>query len=317
MRARLFASAAAVLLMLCPVLAGQTARPSPAAMTTGLDGIWNFSSLTPLERPADFSGRATMTAAEAESYTKQTLERNNADRRDGSVDADLARAYNDAWYDRGSKVAVVNGEARTSLITDPPDGRLPALTAAAQQRQAARAQLRRDRPADGPEDRSLAERCLLFNAGPPNLPGPYNNYVQILTFPGYVVIFNEMIHDARVVPTDGRAHAPASMRRLLGDSVGKWEGKTLVVDTTNFTDKTSVRGSGPDLHLTERYTRTGADSLLYEFTVSDPGSFTRPWSVALPMSRTDESLYEYACHEGNEAMTGILRGARFGEKSAK
>jgi len=200
------------------------------------------------------------------------------------------------------------------LIVDPPDGRIPALTADAQRRAAARADARRDHPADGPEDRSLGERCLLFNAGPPMLSGPYNNFVQILQSSDYVVILNEMIHDSRIVPLDGRPHLPQGIRRLLGDSRGRWEGNTLVVETTNFSDKTNVRGSGEQLRLTERFTRADAKTLLYEFTVDDPGSFVKPWTAVLPMSKTNDQIYEYACHEGNYAMTGILRGARSQEK---
>jgi len=310
-------------LSLSVVLAASQAAPQPsrsAAVARTPDGhpdlqaIWNFSSLTPLERPAEFAGKPTMTLAEAAQYEKTVTARNNADRRDGGVAADLARAYNDAWYDRGTHVAIINGVAHTSLIADPPDGRVPPLTPDAQRRQEQRAQLRREHPSDGPEDRSLAERCLGFNAGPPMLPGPYNNYMQLLQFKDYVVVFNEMIHDARVVPTDGRPHPPASVRKYLGDSVGRWDGNTLVVDTTNFTDKTNFRGASDRLHLVERFTRLDSDTLLYEFTVDDPSSFTKPWKAAIPMKRTDEQLYEYACHEGNEAMVGILGGARHEDK---
>ena len=323
----LLATAASVLVLTSGSVAqGPPPRPAAARSFTppktedgraDLQGTWNFSTLTPLERPADLAGRATMPLDEAARYEKQVIERNNADRRDGPVEADVARAYNDGWYDRGTHMAILDGAAKTSLITEPADGRIPALTADAQSRQAARAQARRDHPADGPEDRSLAERCLGFNAGPPMLPGPYNNYMQLFQFKDHVIIFNEMIHDARVVPTDGRPHAPASVRKYLGDSVGRWEGNTLVVDTTNFTDKTNFRGASDRLHLVERFSRIGAETLLYEFTVEDPSSFTRSWSVSVPMKRTDEQLFEYACHEGNEAMQGILRGARFGEKNSK
>ena len=299
---------------LSPFLAAQQAGAArPASSRLALDGVWTFSSLTPVERPQEFAGRPTMTVDEARRYAAAVRERQNADRRDGGVAADLARAYNDGWFERGDQVAYVNGEYRSSLIVDPPDGRLPALTADAQRRREALLQDRRDHPADGPENRSLAERCLLFNAGPPNLPGPYNNYLQVMEFPDRVVIFNEMIHDARIVRING-THPPAHIRSWLGDSIGKWEGATLVVDTTNFTDKTNFRGASDKLHLVERYTRVNDDTLLYEFTVTDPAAFTKPWSVALPMRRTDEQIFEYACHEGNEAMTGILRGARFGEK---
>jgi hypothetical protein len=321
-RGLIFGTAASFALFVA-LAAGQAARPAAKAGAVprtpegrpDFQGVWNFSSLTPLERPAEFTGKPTMTAAEAAQYEKTVTERNNADRRDGTVDQDVARAYNDAWYDRGTHVAFINGVARTSLVVDPADGHIPALTAEAQQRQAARAQLRREHPADGPEDRSLAERCLGFNAGPPMLPGPYNNYMQVYQFKDHVVIFNEMIHDARIVPTDGRSHQPSSVRRYLGDSIGRWEGDTLIVDTTNFTDKTNFRGASERLHLVERLSRPDANTLLYEFTVDDPSSFTKPWSAALPMKRTDEQLYEYACHEGNEAMIGILGGARYEDKN--
>lgn len=291
--------------------------PRTAEGRPDLQGTWNFSSLTPLERPAEFNGRPTMTRDEAEKFQSTILERNNADRRDGGVDADVARAYNDAWYDRGTGLALVNGEYHTSLVVDPPDGRLPALTPEAMKLQAARVQDRRDHQADNPENRSLGERCFGFAAGPPMLPGPYNNIVQIFPFKDYVVIYHEMIHDARIVYTDGRPHLPKNIRKYMGDSIGRWEGDTLVVDTTNFTEKTAFRGATENMHLVEKFTRADADTLLYEFTVSDPAAFTKPWTVQLPLKRTDDMLYEYACHEGNEAMLGILRGARFEERNRK
>ena len=284
--------------------------PPTASGHPDLQGTWNFSTITPLERPAEFAGKEFLTDAEAAAYEKRTVQRNNRDTRESSADADVASAYNEFWWDRGVHAARVNGRVRTSLIVDPPDGKIPALTADAQRRAAARADARREHPADGPEDRSLGERCLLFNAGPPMLSGPYNNFVQILQSSDYVVILNEMIHDSRIVPLDGRPHLPQGIRRLLGDSRGRWDGNTLVVETTNFSDKTNVRGSGEHLRLTERFTRADAKTLLYEFTVDDPGSFVRPWTAVLPMSKTDDQIYEYACHEGNYAMTGILRGAR-------
>src|SRR5438874_5795249 len=282
-----------------------------------LQGVWNFSTLTPLERTAEFAGREFLSDAEAKAFEARTLERNNRDNREQSADADVAGAYNEFWWDRGIHAARVHGKVRPSLIVDPPDGRIPPLTADAQARAAARADARRAHPADGPEDRSLGERCLLFNAGPPMLSGPYNNYVQILQTRDFVVVHTEMIHDARIVPLDGRPHLPTSVRSLLGDSRGRWDGDTLVVETSDFSDKTTVRGSGPGLRLVERFTRDGSSTLLYEFTVDDPASFTKPWTAVLPMSRTDAQIYEYACHEGNYAMTGILRGARAGEAPPK
>ncbi|HYM23644.1 MAG TPA: hypothetical protein VEU08_10555, partial [Vicinamibacterales bacterium] len=221
------------------------------------------------------------------------------------------------WWERGTHVANVRGRLLTSLIVDPPDGRVPALTAEAQKRNAERAADRRQHPADGPESRSLGERCLMFNAGPPMLPGPYNNYVQIFQMDRAVVILNEMIHDTRIVPVgaDGAgAHPPPSIRRWQGDSRGRWDGATFVVDPTTFTDKTNFRGSGERLHLVERFTRVDPRTLLYEFTVDDPSTFTRPWSAALPMTKTADRVFEYACHEGNYALADILRGARAEEK---
>jgi hypothetical protein len=293
-----------------------SARLQPSGTTKGdLDGVWAFSTLTPLERTSEFSGKPALTPGEAAAFEKRTIERNDRDRRDGaSADADVANAYNEFWWDRGTRVANVRGRLLTSLVTDPPDGRIPALTQAAQARGAERANDRRQHPADGPENRSLGERCLMFNAGPPMLPGPYNNYVQIFQMGRAVVILNEMIHDARIVTVDGSPHPPVTIRRWQGDSRGRWDGGTLVVDTRNFTDKTNFRGSGETLHLVERFTRVDAKTLLYEFTVDDPSTFTRPWSAALPMTKTNDRVFEYACHEGNYALPDILRGARAEEQ---
>jgi hypothetical protein len=290
-------------------LAAQTSKPSD------LDGVWAFSTLTPLERTAEFAGKPTLTPAEAAAFEKRTIERNDRDRRDGaSADADLGGAYNEFWWERGTHVANVRGRLLTSLVIDPPDGRIPELTRQAQLRAMERNNDRRQHPADGPENRSLGERCLMFNAGPPMLPGPYNNYVQIFQMGRAVVILNEMIHDARIVPVDGSSHPPPPIRRWQGDSRGRWDGAALVVDTTNFTDKTNFRGSGEQLHLVERFTRVDDKTLLYEFTVDDPSTFTRPWSAALPMTKTTDRVFEYACHEGNYALADILRGARAEEK---
>jgi hypothetical protein len=288
-------------------VSAQSAR-RPADGRPDLQGVWNFSSLTPLERPAQFAGKAVLTDDEAAQFEEQARERNNADRKRETAEADVAVAYNDAWYDRGTRVV---GDKRTSLIVDPPDGKIPALTPEGQARANARAEARRQRgSADGPEDRSLAERCLMFNAGPPLLPGPYNNNLQIVQTAAYVVIGNEMIHDARIIPLDGRPHLPKTIRRWQGDPRGHWEGNTLVVDTTNFSDRTNFRGADENLHLIERFTRVGARTLNYEFTIDDPTVFSRPWTVSLPMTLSDGQIYEYACHEANYAMSGMLKGAR-------
>jgi hypothetical protein len=281
-----------------------------------LEGVWGFATLTPLERPAEFAGKAVVSNEEAAAWARQTIERGDRDRRDGGAAVDVGRAVNDYWFERGTSLAALGGKRMTAMIVDPPDGRLPPLTESGRARVAARAEDNRQHPADGPENRSLQERCLVFNGGPPIQPGPYNNFVKILQFKDYVVIFTEMIHDARVVPLDGRPHVAAAVRQWLGDSRGRWEGDTLVVDTTNFTSKTPFRGTDENLHLVERLSRADATTLLYEFTIEDPTAFTRPWTARLPMKKTSERLYEYACHEANYALPNILRGARYEERTS-
>lgn len=309
MSPRLLASTAITVGLLAPAQAGWT--PSKTADgQPDLQGIWSNATITPLERPADLAGKQFFTPQEAAAYEQDIRKRNNMDRRDGAgTDADVGRAYNDFWWDRGTHVV---NTLRTSLIVDPPDGRLPALTPSAQKRTAARAEERRRHPADGPESRSLMERCIqIGSAGPPMLPSAYNNNYQIVQAPGYVTILNEMIHDARVIPLDGRPHLPPSVHLWLGDSRGHWEGNTLVVDTTNFTDQTAFRGASERMHLIERFTRTSPDTLLYEFTIDDPSAFERPWTVQLPSVKFDGGpIIEYACNEGNRGMEGILAGAR-------
>ena len=279
-----------------------------------LQGVWAFATLTPLERPAEFEGKPFVGEAEAAAWVDQQLERNNRDRRDGGAAVDVGRAVNDFWFERGTALASLDGKRMTSMIVDPPDGKLPPLTPQARERGAARAADNREHPADHPENRSLQERCLAFNAGPPIQVGPYNNFVQILQFGDRVVIFTEMIHDARIVWLDGRPFPPEPVKLWLGASRGKWEGQTLVVDTRNFNGKVGFRGTGEQLHLVERFTRLSAKELLYEFTVDDPDTFARPWTARMPMTRSDGRIYEYGCHEGNHALEGILRGARYAEK---
>src|SRR5262249_985154 len=244
----------------------------------------------------------------------KVVQDSNRDRRGANAEADVAGAYNDFWFERGTKVVPTR---RTSLVVDPTDGKVPALTPEAQKMAAARAAGSR-RPPEGPEDAGLPERCLLWGtAGPPMIPSGYNNNYQILQTPGYVVILVEMIHEVRIIPLDGRPHLPGNIRQWLGNSRGHWEGNTLVVDTTNFTDKTHFRGSDQKLQLVERFTRTGPDTILYEFAVDDPTAFTKSWKGQAPFTRTPGPIYEYACHEGNYGMTNILSGARAQEKEAK
>jgi len=295
------------------------------AQHPSFEGIWNSASLTPFQRPVELGAKEFYTEQEAAAYEKARAQEMNRDRRDGGQEADIARAYNELWFDRGSKLARTR---RTSMIIDPPDGRVPPMTPEARKKFQAIQEKFAAHPADGPEDRPLAERCLLWpTAGPPMLPGAYNNNYQIVQAPGNVTILVEMIHDARIIPTDGRPHLPQNIRQWMGDPRGHWEGNTLVVETTNFTEKTSdvgagmqrttFRGSDDRLRLMERFTRVDADTLLYEFTVDDATAFTRPWTAQIPMTRSTSPLFEYACHEGNYAMTGVLAGARAEEKKGE
>ncbi len=274
-----------------------------------LQGIWNNNTSTPLERPEALAGKALLTDDELAAFTAQRqASREDRDSRDGrGTDADVRRAYNAYWFP-------VPGEAirRTSLILDPPDGRIP-YTPEGRKRVDARRAARQGPPA-GPEDRSLWERCI--TRGVPRTPGGYNNHFQIVQTPGYVMILIEMIHEARIIPLDGRLHVGQHIRQWLGDSRGRWEGDTLVVDTSNFTDKTNFRGSGENLHLVERFTRVDADTLLYEYTIDDPESFERPWMATVPMAKSQGPLFEYACHEGNYGMFNLLAGARAADRAA-
>jgi len=277
-----------------------------------LEGIWTNATLTPLERPADLANKEFLTEQEAAEFAQKALRDVDGDRRDGGSATDVNRAYNEFWRDRGKVVP----DRRTSLIVDTPDGRIPALTPAGQKLAAARAEARRLHPFDGPEDRSPAERCIATpNAGPPMMPANYNANYQIVQTRDSVTIVSEQIHDARIIPLDGRPHLPAGIRQWMGDSRGHWEGNTLVVETTNFTDRTNFANSGAGLRLVERLTRTAPDRILYEFRLDDPATFTRPWTVRIPMTKAPGPLYEYACQEGNYGMTGMLAGARTEEKA--
>ena len=269
--------------------------------------MWTNATITPLERPAELAGKPFFTKEEAAAYERRTAEQSNRDRRDGPADADVTRAYNEAWWDRGTKIVP---SLRTSLIVDPPSGRLPALTPAAQEAARRRAEALQ-RPANGPEDRLIRERCIVGdNVGPPMMPSAYNNNFQIFQSANYVAILSEMMHDVRIIPLDGRTHLASNLRSWLGDSRGRWDHNTLIVETTNFNGKISFRGSDENLRVVERFTRTAPDLILYEFRIEDPTAFTAPWSAEVPLRATKGPIYEYACHEGNYGMIGLLSGAR-------
>jgi hypothetical protein len=307
-----------------------------------MQGTWDFRTLTPLERPRALGNKATFgSEEEEEAFRKKAVELADVDvNRDAMGDLDVEGAYNAWWMDYGTEL---NEDRRTSLIVDPANGRLPDLTPNAL------AQLKKNRlrnhpvrdifsiemdnkkwRPEGPESVGLSERCLLsFNGGPPLIPSAYNNNLRIVQTPNHVVIFTEMIHDARIVPMDGRAHLPAEMAKWTGDSRGHWDGDTLVVETKNFTDKTptyqlpldlnnldvnGVVGASMNMHLTERFTLASESRLIYEYTLDDPEAFTSPFTVAIPMKATEDQIFEYACHEGNYAMEGMLKGARLLEQ---
>jgi len=331
-------TSAALLVLVVPV-AGQTpaaraatktptatraARPYKAPRTVDgqpdLQGVWNYATATPLERPGEFAGKAVLSDEEAAEFAQKDAEKflNNL-----TKPADGVGNYNEFWYDGNKRVI---DSKRTSLITDPADGRIPALTAAAQRRVDAIAASRKGTGAHEPTPGGWVEelgpgglqvRCIMgFNSGPPMTPAAYNHNVQLFQSPGYVVILNEMIHNARVVPLDGRPHG--TVPQWAGDSRGHWEGETLVVDTKNFLRETAFNNgrTTASLHLIERFRRIDADTLSYEFTVEDPNTYTRPWTAEIPMAKSDQPMYEYACHEGNYGLTGILAGARAKEQVA-
>ena len=278
-----------------------------------LQGIWDFRSATPLERPARFTGREFMTADEVKAYEQLALEREDGRPPD---DARTEQSVHPSWWLDYGKTVVKT--MRTSLIVDPPDGKIPPMTAEGKERAAARrAAARTHGPADSYENRSLQERCITRGLPEVTLPGPYNNNLQIVQTPGYVMLLTEMIHDARIVPMDRRPHNGPIMRAWMGDSRGRWEGDTLVVDTINFTDRTNFRGSGANLHLIERFTRLDAGAIEYRFTLDDPTTWTKPWTVAYPIVKADGLMYEFACHEGNYGLRDILSGARWEEKAAE
>jgi len=276
-----------------------------------LQGIWNHGTITPLERPTQHAGRDLLTHEEVVALNEEADTR--ADHREGlTAQGDVDLAYNAFWWDRGISTG------RTALIMNPADGRLPSLTPAARMRmkstEAQRlALVRRGRaPAEGPEDMDLGDRCLVYRPVPIVSSG-YNNHVQIAQSPGYIAIFQEQIHEIRIIPLDDRPHIQPHITQWLGDSRGHWKGGTLVVETTNFSDQATYLNSNEYRHVVEQFTRVSHDTIEYQFTVSDPTTWTQSWTAMVPWRQTDGPIYEYACHEGNYGMVNLLTGARFQE----
>jgi len=278
-----------------------------------LQGVWDFRSLTPMERPEELADIENFTAEQAAEFAEETIRTRSRD----NDTSDRVVPYNDFWFDEGTSVTT----ERTSLVVDPPDGRIPPLTQEAMDRQQALEEARAGVGGHEPTEGGFVEdlgpgglqvRCILgFNSGPPMAPSAYNNNVQVFQTEDTVVLYNEMNHNARVVPLDGRDHLDAGIRQWVGDSRGRWEGDTLVVETTNFLRETNFQrgATTPNLTLVERLTRVDADTLQYDVTVDDPTVWTQPWTFSVPMRRNPEPLYEYACHEGNYGLENILAGA--------
>jgi hypothetical protein len=278
-----------------------------------LQGIWTNATITTFERPAEFKDKPTLTEKEAVAFETRVDTQFQTDRRGQTADQDRDQAYNRLFLDRGDKLARVDGVARTSLIVDPPDGKMPALTQEARGRM--RGRMRQSY--DSVKQRPLGERCLMgfgSTSGPPMLPVLYNNNYQIVETPSTIMILVEMVHDARFIHMDRTTHLSPDVTQWMGDSIGHWEGDTLVVDTTNFSDKTRFRGSSTNLHVMERFQRLNKDTILYRVTLDDPTSFTKPFTLEYPFNATAGPIFEYACHEGNYAMPDILGGARSLEK---
>ena len=292
-------------------LAGVLVLPEPVAGQIAqlekrqpvLQGLWTNSTTTPLERPAEMGDRALLTEAEVAALDAQAVGRNDRPPRAGDPGT-----YNEFWWERGTRLR------RTSLVVEPEDGRIPAMT------DAGRARAARTRGARDWTDRNLAERCL--TRGAPKRPGGYNNNFLILQVPGYVVMLQEMIHEVRIIPLDGRPHIDAGIRLWMGDSRGRWDGETLVVETINFSDQIVYNsynccpGAGANLRLVERFTRVDASTIDHRYTVEDSTTYAGPWTAAMPMSRFDGPIFEYACHERNYGMENLLRGARVEERVA-
>ena len=302
--------------------------PSTADGQPDLQGVWANNIATPLERPKELEGRSLLTDQEVGALKKKAHELFGGGNSDAAFGDTVYRSVLANVTGATSGFKSVDGETgdyssvwtverewenRTSLITDPADGRMPAMTAEAQKRRAAAAAARARRP-EGPEDRALQERCITY--GSPQLTAGYQSYSRIVQTSNAVAIETEMIHDVRIIPLDGRPHLSSTVHLWLGDSRGHWEGNTLVVDTTNYKPESFMSVSSEKLHVIERFTRTGPESLKYEIAISDPGTWTKPWSLMIPLQHSPDQIYEYACQEGNIGLTGILGGARAEERAA-
>jgi hypothetical protein len=323
--AALFAAALVIAWILVTPRAQEWTAPRTPWGHPDLQATWDNHSITPLERPARFAGRAFLTREEAIALEKEAAKQNaDIDSRDNAgTERDVGTAYNEFWWDRPTNTVPT---LRTSLVIDPPDGRIPPLVPPARDRQGdaelARRPLRATggfeggRGADSWTDRSLWERCI--TQGLPRVSSnAYNSNIEIVQSPDHVVIHYEMIHESRVVPLGPRPHLDPTIRQYLGDSRGRWEGQTLVVDTTNFSDKTNFRGATSGLHMVERFTRTAPDALRYQATFDDPSTWTRPWTVENIWLTSRGQIYEYACHEGNYGLAGILAGGREADKAER
>jgi hypothetical protein len=310
----------------------KAATPATKALHTpwgepDLQGVWNDATSTPLQRPSDVGAKDVLTDEEAGEFQKELENNLTRDRRDqSSTPTDVNRAYNEHWMD--SRHLKITADHRTSLIVDPPDGRIPPSVPLSPEREQAKkanaaavARFNAGMP-DTFTDLSLPVRCIIRTDSPPYLPASYNNDFQIFQSPGYVVIGPEMIHSARIIPTDGRPHIPSDLHQWLGDSRGHWEGETLIVETTNFRADNSIifQNANPEtFRITERFTRVDAKTLNYEFTIEDPATWTKPWTARIPWVKIDpdEQMYEYACHEDNYDIVHFLSGARSREKQAQ
>jgi hypothetical protein len=312
------------------VSAAETTKPSkpyaPPRTADGkpdLQGVWANNNATPLERPKSLADRALLTPEEVDALRKRQDDIFSGDGDAAFGDAIFEAVLSDMKKYKPTTFDASTGnynafwlverdfDNRTSLITHPSDGRMPALTEEAKQRNAQKAKNRTE--SDGPESRTLSERCITF--GVPDLLAGYNSYYQIIQTPTAVVFYAEKIHDARIIPINSGPHAPAAVRSWLGDSRGHWEGDTLVVDTVNL--RNSFRGASDQLHLIERFTRVGEKTIHYQVTVDDPATWTAKWTFMIPLKQTDDRIYEYSCHEGNTGLAGILSGARAEEQQSK